>query len=254
MTTHVVPPGDWSGDAGGVPADPAGPVGAMHHDGATARFSVDARADDPTLAMAGDAATSAWQPPAPREPSIAVFALAGLVGTVAVLALVSALGLLHPTGTGVALGAAALALAFAAAGVWAFRRRGAGAFLAVAVLMALVSLGAAAVGDRLDDGVGRRTLTPLSVEDLRATHRLGAGNLVIDLRRTPLPARPVTVRARVVMGELTVIVPPGVRVRSVGPTPVLGAEPISQAAGRASRREVRIAADVDVGDARAVRG
>ena len=92
--------------------------------------------------------------------------------------------------------------------------------LAVAVLVALVSVAAAIVVSafdvRIGDGVGERTHRVALVDDLRGDYRLGIGTLLLDLRNIQLPPGETHVNARVDIGELRVIVPVGAGLRVHG--------------------------------------
>lgn len=83
------------------------------------------------------------------------------------------------------------------------------------VLTILLAIGSA-VDVPLTGGVGEREERPTSLSQLRAEYRLGIGQLTLDL--TGLPAEAMAgeirhVRARVGIGQLTVIVPEDVPVR-----------------------------------------
>jgi hypothetical protein len=134
--------------------------------------------------------------------------------------------------------------------------------------------GVAVLETELDDGIGVRTYRPATVADLPESYRLGAGQLNINLSDTKLPPGPTTVRADIGVGELDVLVPPGVRVASVGPTDVSGVafvnddlrpgklpenprraaeERRARARAEAARPIVRIDADLRDGDAEVIR-
>jgi hypothetical protein len=143
--------------------------------------------------------------------------------------------------------------------------------LALGTVLGASAAGVALLSTELDDGVGFRTVRPLSASEIPHTYRLGAGDLDIDLRETDLPAGVTTVRARIGAGTLTVLVPRGVRVQSVGPTLVDGVRSVNGALperparrrgdGKDGKRRapeprptIRIDADVREGDADVVRG
>jgi hypothetical protein len=132
----------------------------------------------------------------------------------------------------------------------------------------------ALLATELDDGVGVRTHRPATVADMPESYRLGVGQLNINLSDTDLPPGPTTIRADVALGELDVLVPPGVRVESVGPTDVAGVAFVNDALkpgklpenkrraakerrererAEAARPIVRIDADVREGDAEVIR-
>src|ERR671937_364868 len=54
-------------------------------------------------------------------------------------------------------------------------------------------------------GVGDRTYTPASTDDVRQEYKLGVGSLRVDLSRVPV-GKELHVKARVGIGELRVIV------------------------------------------------
>jgi predicted membrane protein len=133
-------------------------------------------------------------------------------------------------------------------------------------VLAGAAAGVGLLADELDDGVGWRTERPATAADIPDTYVLGVGDLDVDLRDTTLPPGATTVRARVRVGELTFVVPRGVRVESIGPTPVDGVARVNaalpqpkpaktrrerreQRRAAAAQRTLRIDADVREGDA-----
>jgi hypothetical protein len=166
-------------------------------------------------------------------------------------------------------GGAALAGAGAIAGALA-HRRGVFGLLALGIVLGGASASVALLETELDDGVGVRTERPLTVSEIPETYRLGVGELDIDLRDTELPPGRTTIRARVAVGDLTVLVPAGVRVASVGPTHVDGVRAVNDQlskppAGKgrrarlraeiaaAARPTIQIDADIREGDADVIR-
>jgi len=212
-------------------------------------------------------------PPAPRGLSLGVIAAAVLLIGGATAFLLDAVGAIDPSAEEVAGGlavAAALAAAGAIAGAVA-GRRGVIWTLALGTVLGASAAGVALLSTELDDGVDFRTVRPLAASDIPHTYRLGVGELDVDLRETDLPAGVTTVRARIGAGTLTVLVPRGFRVESVGPTFVDGVERVNDAlperparkrgAGKADKQRaaqprptIRIDADVREGDADVVRG
>ena len=92
-----------------------------------------------------------------------------------------------------------------------------GGIVAMAVLVFVLVVGALAStaaisGVPLGGGIGDRHWQPTSPADLHSAYRLGAGNLVVDLRQVNLPVGDTTVDASVGVGHLTVEVPPGTSV------------------------------------------
>jgi phage shock protein PspC (stress-responsive transcriptional regulator) len=64
------------------------------------------------------------------------------------------------------------------------------------------------------DGVGHRSYQPIAPSALEQQYRLGVGDLELDLSRLDVPAGVTTIHARVGIGHLHVIVPPGVTIRT----------------------------------------
>jgi hypothetical protein len=64
-----------------------------------------------------------------------------------------------------------------------------------------------AAGVDLHGGLGERTYRPHTLAQLRGGYRLGAGRLEVDLRDVAFPPGDTTLRARLGVGELVVIVP-----------------------------------------------
>jgi phage shock protein PspC (stress-responsive transcriptional regulator) len=100
------------------------------------------------------------------------------------------------------------------------RRLGRGLLITLATLVALV-LAAAAVFAAVFDvhvgrGVGERSITVASVENLHSDYRLGIGSLELDLGALQLPLGETHVEASVDVGELHVIVPDDVGLRVQG--------------------------------------
>lgn len=82
-----------------------------------------------------------------------------------------------------------------------------GVFLAIATMMASLS-----PFDVDASGVGDRTIRVTTMSQLEPGYELGMGNLVLDLSDLAV-TEPVTVSANVGVGELNVIVPPGMAVK-----------------------------------------
>jgi phage shock protein PspC (stress-responsive transcriptional regulator) len=257
----------------GPPA--ADPLPYTDSDAVTMPFATAETAAQPSATAAQPSATAAQavagRPPR-RGPSVAVLGFGVLLIAGAVAFLLDAVGEIDLSAEAVAVAlAAGAALAGAGAIAGAItRRRGVLGLLALGVVLGAAAAGGAYFETELDDGIGLRTERPLTVSEIPETYRLGAGELDIDLRDIDLPAGPTTVRARIGAGELTVLVPPGVRVESIGPTEVTGVrrinaalEPAERPAGKrrraaqaraeAARPVVRIDADVREGDAGAIR-
>lgn len=58
----------------------------------------------------------------------------------------------------------------------------------------------------LSDGIGKSTHTPATIQDVRSSYHLGIGHLTVDASRLPA-GRPVTIRARLGIGKLRIVVP-----------------------------------------------
>lgn len=126
------------------------------------------------------------------------------------LVAVAVLSLLARTSTWPTAGAAWFLIAVAGlVFLWTSRRRGIAVALATVFTLILVTIVASVVAAfawfdvSLDDGVGKKTYTPAVVA---SQYKLGVGDLRIDLTQVT-STKPQTVRARVGMGELKVIVP-----------------------------------------------
>ena len=211
----------------------------------------------PRVATAGTGGTTRTMPgpaaaPArgPREPSVALYGLAAVLGGSMLALVLGALGAFDASATGVALGLGIGALAMTGAAIVLARRRGAFVLIALAGLLALGAAGTAAVGDNLDRGVGERTQGVATPADLARDHQLGIGSLTVDVSRSALVTDVSTVKARVGIGELVVRVPEGVAVVSSGPQTPEGIDAVNDAAGPAPERTLRLDLDVDIGDVR----
>lgn len=82
--------------------------------------------------------------------------------------------------------------------------------LAIALPLAFVS----AAGIDLDGGIGERDVRPGTLAEVKDGYRLGAGELVIDLRDVRLPAGDRHLGVTIGMGHVLVLVPEGVCVAS----------------------------------------
>jgi len=277
-------------EAPATPPAPASPAAASAPESADSSTADSPGADEPapeaadadpaeaaTVAFADSEPPTATQPlpapttpPAPRGLSLGVIAAAALLIGGALVFLLDAVGAIDPSAAEVA-GGLAVAAAVAGAGAIAGAvtgRRGVIVLLALGAVLGASAAGVALLSTELDDGVGFRTVRPASASEIPETYRLGAGELEIDLRETDLPAGVTTVRALIGAGSLTVLVPRGVRVESVGATDVAGVLTVNGAlperpAGKRKaarkrpatpRTTIRIDADIREGDADVVRG
>jgi phage shock protein PspC (stress-responsive transcriptional regulator) len=197
----------------------------------------------PTAATAPRSAVS-------REPSVALFGLAALLGASMIALVLGALGAFDASARGVAVALGLGALAMTAAAIVLARRRGAFVLIALAGLLALAAAGTAAVGDEVDRGVGERIHVVETPAGLAGEHDLGIGSLTIDVTRGALVSEVSAVRARLGIGELVIRVPEGVGVASSGPDTPEGISAVNAAAGTAPERTLHIDAGVDLGDVR----
>ena len=98
----------------------------------------------------------------------------------------------------IAAGAGLVAAAFAGGARWLVLPA-----LAIALPLAFVS----AADIDLDGGFGERRERPATVAELEQTYRLGAGELVVDLRELDLPAGDHPLKVRIGTGHALVLVP-----------------------------------------------
>ena len=125
--------------------------------------------------------------------SVASFFASGLGGGVVTAAIV------------IAAGAALVVGAFVGGARWLVLPA-----LAIALPLAFVS----AAGIDLNGGFGERDVRPATVAELEDGYRLGAGELVVDLRGLDLPAGDHPLKVRIGAGHALVIVPKDVCVAS----------------------------------------
>lgn len=185
----------------------------------------------------------------PRERSIALYGFAAIVGAATLATILHAAGAFEVSGRGLAIGFGAGALALTVGAVAFAKRRGAGTLVVLAVLLTFGALGAAAVGDHLENGVGDRNEFLATPADLSREYRFGTGSFTLNVSRGALPPGVSTLSAQLGIGELSINVPPGVRVVSVGETSVEETSFVNQQAGAEATRTLRIDADVDHGSA-----
>lgn len=125
--------------------------------------------------------------------AVASFFASGLGGGVVVASIV------------IAAGAGLVAAAFVGGARWLVLPA-----LAIALPLAFVS----AAGIDLDGGFGERRERPATVAELEQTYRLGAGELVVDLRELDLPSGDHPLKVRIGAGHALVLVPDDVCVAS----------------------------------------
>jgi phage shock protein PspC (stress-responsive transcriptional regulator) len=155
--------------------------------------------------------------------AIASFFASGLGGGVVVAGIV------------IAAGAALVAAAFVGGARWLVLPA-----LAVALPLAFVS----AADIDLDGGFGERRERPATVAELEQTYRLGAGELVVDLRELDLPSGDHPLKVRIGAGHALVLVPEDVCVASSAEVGVGGVDVFDRSSG---------GIDVDWTDARRAR-
>ena len=168
--------------------------------------------------------------------SVASFFASGLGGGVVTAAIV------------IAAGAALVVGAFVGGARWLVLPA-----LAIALPLAFVS----AAGIDLDGGFGQRDERPATLAELDGGYRLGAGELVVDLRHVQLPAGDHPLKVRIGAGHALVIVPEDVCVASRARVGIGGVAVFDRDGGgidvdwrdarRAPRHTPRIVLDGDVG-------
>jgi len=125
--------------------------------------------------------------------------------------------------------------------------------LAVVLPLAFVS----AAGIDLDGGFGERTERPATAAEVRSSYRIGAGELVVDLRDVKLPAGDHRMKLGVGTGHVLVLVPEDVCVASTASIGMGAIEVLGRDGGgvdvtwndsrRAPRGTPRLVVDGDVG-------
>jgi phage shock protein PspC (stress-responsive transcriptional regulator) len=168
--------------------------------------------------------------------AVASFFASGLGGGVVVAGIV------------IAAGATLVAAAFVGGARWLVLPA-----LAIALPLAFVS----AANIDLDGGFGERRERPASIAELDKTYRLGAGELVIDLRQLKLPSGDHPLKVRIGAGHLLVVVPEDVCVASSADVGMGGVEVFDRSSGgldvewtdarRARRGKPRLMIEGDVG-------
>jgi phage shock protein PspC (stress-responsive transcriptional regulator) len=148
----------------------------------------------------------------------------------------------------IAAGAALVAAAFVGGARWLVLPA-----LAIALPLAFVS----AAGIDLNGGFGERHVRPGTLGEVKDAYRLGAGELVVDLRDVTLPAGDRRLKVGIGAGHALVLVPDGVCVASAASVG-MGAVAVFERNGggvdvdwndarRAPRRTPRLVVDGDVG-------
>lgn len=168
--------------------------------------------------------------------AIASFLASGLGGGVVVAGIV------------IAAGAGLVAAAFVGGARWLILPA-----LAIALPLAFVS----AAGIDLDGGFGERRERPATIAELEHTYRLGAGQLVVDLRELDLPRGDHPLKVRIGTGHALVLVPDDVCVASSAEIGIGGVEVFDRRSGgidvdwndgrRARAGNARLVLEGDVG-------
>jgi len=168
--------------------------------------------------------------------AVASFLAAGLGGGVAVASLV------------IASGAALVGAAFVGGARWLILPA-----LAIALPLAFVS----AADVDLDGGFGERTERPATIAEIKPAYRIGAGELVVDLRGVHLPAGDRRMKLGIGAGHVLVLVPRDVCVATRARLGMGGVQVFDRDGGgidvdyndsrRATARTPRLVLDGDVG-------
>jgi phage shock protein PspC (stress-responsive transcriptional regulator) len=195
------------------------------------------------------------EPPAARIVKVTILLFGSLVACVLLFA-----GSAWATAAGGGTVVAALVVALGVAMVLLSFRHGQARWLALPALVLAIPAGVvSAAGIDLDGGVGERTYTPASIADIKpGGYRLGAGELVIDLRRMTWPAHAqASVKIDAGTGHALLVVPADVCVQAeahagLGYVDVLGqtfgGADVDDTIGTVSRHDGRrLIVDGDVG-------
>jgi hypothetical protein len=142
---------------------------------------------------------------------------------------------------------------------------GTGGLIAVGVVLTVALAVATIVHTPFTGGWGERRWVPSSLAEVRSSYRHGGGDVVIDLSRVTFPTEGRSVRARLGVGNLKVVVPSGGRVAvdahtGLGDMRLLGHHQDgidvddSVASGDAAEGSLRLHIDVGAGEVEVVRG
>jgi phage shock protein PspC (stress-responsive transcriptional regulator) len=100
-----------------------------------------------------------------------------------------------------------------------FTRLIAGLFIGVLSIVILASgallVYVSSAGTPVSGGIGQKIYEPTSIGEVHPTYRLAFGDMTIDLRSVNFARHTVSVTATVAAGDLTIEIPPGVRVNLV---------------------------------------
>jgi phage shock protein PspC (stress-responsive transcriptional regulator) len=133
----------------------------------------------------------------------------------------------------------------------------------IAVAAGALGIVAASSGVPLRGGLGDRSLTPTSVQEMDRTYRLAAGDMDLDLSNVRLPEGVTRVDASVVAGHLVVRVPRHAAVSvdahaGAGEVTVFGRHDSGRDASRSVSgepgRQLVVTAKAGIGDVEVVRG
>lgn len=159
----------------------------------------------------GGQATAETAPAAPKRRRIPI--LLPTIG--AVLAAAGVLGILEITdivdvdwALALAVGVVLIGLAVAVGAFFGAT----GALAVIGTLLAAAMVLVAAVDIPLHGAIGNREYLPATASELEPSYELAVGTLRVDLRDVVLPAGTTRIETSVGIGELTVVVPAGVRV------------------------------------------
>ena len=110
----------------------------------------------------------------------------------------------------------------------ALRRLGIVVASLIALVVVAVAIFMAVFNVHVGRGIGDRTYVPATTQELRGDYRLGIGSLELDLSQVQLPPGETHLTTSVDVGDLQVILPPGVALRGTespaGNVNILGTE------------------------------
>jgi hypothetical protein len=207
------------GPGGGTPATPTdAPPGAPTTTTATTTPSTDlvphaagppATPGGPAPARPAFAATASVAQPVPDDPRRGAIT-AGVLSVLAIGAAFAIAGALSGwfalstsmavAGALVVIGAGLVVASVVGRAPW---------LLALGFLLTAVLLAAAAIEPLVDDGVGERVVQPASAALLPTSTTYGVGRLTLDLSDVVLPGDRRTIRAKLGVGELVIVLPHG---------------------------------------------
>ena len=158
-------------------------------------------------------------PPAPPTGPVRPQRPTGAITLGIVLVILGALGLAATLGVEIplrAFGPIVLILVGIGVAVSAVRGERSGGFLSLAVfigvIVALASLVLTVLDVPLRGGVGERQHRPGSISEVEDSYHLLMGDLTVDLREVSFPAGTTELEVTTVLGQVEVLLPPGVAV------------------------------------------